>query len=268
MERAKKSLNGLGEVIADVAKIKRDFAAKAFQRADESIEPPRDVFRNACLTIAESFAQRGFKFLKSDPLLARKRGDWTDRVCFLTNHYNVRGSYVELEVTAIVANTRVKKLRQSGQSPFAYSVTWGSIAGRQIGDPSNPNVWITWNLADPADREAIIADVVAHIDQVALPFFERFESYAALASGFFETEIEGIDACEVIDLLICYEGPAAAARYVDRWCEWHPGLVPHIAAELAQMQRRGRPERPSGSVEIIAAAIMFYALPVTRVPTE
>lgn len=79
-----------------------------------------------------------------------------------------------------------------------------------------------------------------------------------------ETEIPWLDETEIIDLLICYEGPTAAARYVDWWCESHPDRVRQTAQAIAKMQCRGRPDTPSGWYEKIAAAILFYDLPVTR----
>lgn len=191
MEPAKKVQHSLDDVIENVLKVKAQFAAKAFQPADKTIESSREVFSNACLKLAEAYAERGFKFLKSDPQLVRKRGDWTDRVCLGTSRYNVRGTYVDLSVSALVCNVRVKKRRQSRQSPFPFNLEWGTIAGQQLGNLKDDHTCIQWNLADPADRDAVIADVIDHINHIALPYFDNSNRMKNCPSYFWKRKSRG-----------------------------------------------------------------------------
>lgn len=258
----KRVTKGLADAIQSVVDRKRAFAAHAFKPADQSIEAPKDVLLAACQVIAERFEPLQFKYLKSDRGLVRKRGDWVDRLSFGTDHYNVRGERVDLTVSALACNNRIKRMRNNGESVFPFNLEWGSIAGGDLGRLVADSTFFHWNLADPKQRAATIDDVVEHIKNIALPWFAKFEDYETFSQAAESDDIRCFEIHNEIDLRLLYEGQQSAARCIERWCQHHADQVPSILNNLELIKQTPPAGVPSGWPRKIAVAVWRYRLNV------
>lgn len=258
----KRVTKGLSDAAESVADAKRTFSAHAFKPADQSVEAPKDVFLAACRIIADRLEPLQFKYLKSDRVLVRKRGDWVDRLSLGTDHYNVRGERVDISVSALACNERIKRMRNKGESMFPFDLDWGSVAAGDLGRLVADSTFLHWNLADPKQRSATIDDVIKEISNIALPWFAKFDDYEAFSRT---VETEGIRCLEIhneIDLHLCYGGKHAASRCIERWCVQHPDQVPDVLKNLELIRQQPPAGVPREWARRIAAAVWRYRLDV------
>jgi Domain of unknown function (DUF4304) len=164
------------EVVLDIAQRKRD--AGAFRRSGkpEGVEESRDVYRNACQAIADHFEALGFLYRKTHPRFFCKDSLFEYRVSFQTSRNNVPGRHVMLWMHASVHSEKLQMWRQSQAIP---NVRTDYVAGGMVHLLTKHSM-IQWELADPTSRESVIADAVAFIRSVVLPFFDQFKDVRSL----------------------------------------------------------------------------------------
>jgi hypothetical protein len=134
-------------------------------------EAPRDVFRAATDKIARHFEASGWKYAPSGPHLSRQQARFTSRIELSTSTNNAAGALVVLQVYVGIRSRQLKKWRAQQRPPVRRD---DGVAAGPLGNLSSEAKWLDWNLADRGQRASTIRDVVSHIEDLALPWFEAF----------------------------------------------------------------------------------------------
>jgi hypothetical protein len=222
-------------------------------------ESPRDVYAAGCRSIADALAADGFTYAKSSQTATRKGRDFTFRISFQSSHHNIRGELVALWIHAVIYSPTLKKWR--GRHPHVGG-SWDRVAGGQIGNLVSPHSWMEWNLGPPADRERQIADAVATIRRIALPYFTRFEDVPGLVARLATEAVPSFDLDDTLDFLMCFGDPADAARAARGVLRRFPEARQEYPAALARIRDEGAPDHGLTTYgEILAAATVLFGLP-------
>ena len=246
--------------IVNTAREKRIAAQHAFKPAPPGAESPRAVYLDACRRVAQHFTADGFKYAKSGPHASRVAGDWTDVISFSSSFHNVAAIQVSLAVSVRLKNRRLARWRRSHASPHASDIV---LAGH-IGLLHTPTQSITWNLADPAARHAVIADAVREIREVGLPFLDQMKDVDAVAEAAFARTLATLSLLGVVELLLAHRDPPHAADFVREYLRRYPQFVADFTDHLDRMRRGGLPRWiPSRYAEALAYATIHYHLPVS-----
>lgn len=136
------------------------------------------------------------------------------------------------------------------------------MAARDLGQLTEEAGFIHWNLADPANRDAVIGDVVDHISRLGLPYFDNFGSYDVMTNLCQASEIPGFQLRSMIEIHMCYDQPRTAERCIESWLETHTDLIPGIARTMERLKANELLPHPSGLDEEIATAVLHYQLDV------
>ncbi|MFZ4736607.1 MAG: DUF4304 domain-containing protein [Bradymonadia bacterium] len=223
------------------------------------MEKPRDVYLEGCAFIAEVLASDGFRYASSKQQARRSRNGFDHLISFQSSHSNIADHSVAFWIHA---NLRSKGLREwRAQQPRALR-TDDFCAGGQIGNLRDKATWMAWNLADPPTRRSTLADAVATIEHIALPFFSLFDDVATLADCLVTRTLPGFEPEITIEFLLCFATREHAATYLARFFVRRFDLIEDYLASLAQMRRDGLPPyRPNGFASVLAAATLAYELP-------
>jgi len=174
-------------LVDDVAARKRRAADARFGKAtpQPGVPTPREVFLSVCGEIAEHYIPLGFRYAPSGPRLTRKPSgsEFTHRLSFYSSHYNVAGEPVVVDVYAGVSSTRFKKWQADnplgGLNPEPDDMVISGNLGNLQTDPQ----FLKWDVpASGEDRATAVADIIAHIDRIGLPFFTAFDDPAGVAA--------------------------------------------------------------------------------------
>ncbi len=241
---ARKETRSIADFVADVAYRKHRAAQARFAGTQPGVETPRDVFLAACASIGahleESF---GFKYAKSGPHSGRKAGDFTFQISFDSSHNNIAGEHVNLSICGTVLSARIKKWREA----HSFLRAWEVIAGGQIGNLQVKPCWLDWELADPHNRDETIRDAIKAIDELALPWFARFEELPSLFEYLLDRELPGMAIERAVEFLMCFadqtKARLAAANYLKR----RPDLAEDYQREFKHYAKGGlKWDHPSG----------------------
>ena len=220
--------NGLPEILSEIADRKERAAEVRFGRANVSGEAPRDVYLAGCRSIADALAPDGFTYAKSSQTATRKHRDFAFRISFQSSHYNIAGELVALGIFAVVYSPTLKKWGKA--HPNLTMERWDRVAGGQIGNLVARHSWMEWNLASPADRDRQIADAIATIRRIALPYFALFEDVPSLVARLTVEDIPSFKPASALDFLMAFATPAAALRAA----RGHAPPPPRGPAELSR----------------------------------
>jgi hypothetical protein len=229
----KKQLTDLRDTLDLIARDKERAAAARFVRRGPSGEVPREVYLAASETIADRFADLGFRYQKSGPDLVRKRRDWKEKVGFQSSMNNVSGQRVAIWVFGTVWNGKLKKWRRAHRTPFAE---WGRVAGGQIGNLREPTGWVDWDLASEAARPDTVDDICEAIREIAIPYFDAFQDVAALHGLLLRADLPALDPKDAAELLLCYLGPTHASAYLRACLARHQDLWPAFREALVSIR--------------------------------
>ncbi len=256
----------LPEVISDVAARKQRAAEVRFGRANVSGEAPRDVYLAGCRAIADALAPDGFTYAKSSQWLTRKRGEFAFRISFQSSHHNIAGELVALWIHAVVSSPTLKKWAKA--HPNLSMERWDRVAGGQIGNLAPRHSWMEWNLASPVDRDRQIADAIATIRRIALPYFALFEDVPSLVSRLAVEDIPSFNPDSVLDFLMGFGTPADALRAARRMLRSIPEAQQRYPAALARFRDKGLPPHTTGHYgEVLAAATILFGFPDLTIET-
>jgi hypothetical protein len=245
--------------IANTAREKRIAAQHAFKPAPPGAESPRAVYLDACRRVAQHLAAAGFRYAKSGPHATRVVGEWTDVISFSSSFHNVAAIQISLDAAVMLKNRRLARWRRRHASPRLSATV---LAGH-IGLLHSPTQWITWNLADPSARDAVIADVVREIREVGLPFLNRMKDVDAVAEAALARTLATLSLLDVVELLLAHRDPHHAAQFVRDYLRRHPQFAADFTDQLDRMRREGLPRWiPSRYAEALAYATIHYHLPV------
>jgi hypothetical protein len=248
----RKETRSIADLVADVAYRKRRAALARFAGTSPGQESPRDVYLAACASIGayldESF---GFRYSKSGPHARRRSGDFTFEVSFQSDRNNVSGERVGLWIHGTVSSSRLQKWRASHPPlhPFDY------VAGGQLGNLQANHCWLDWDLADAAKRDEVIRDAIRAIEELAFPYFARFEDLPSLFELLVHEDLPAMTINRVVEFLACFADRSTARSAAASFLERRPDLVGAYRRDFEHYAERGlASQHPSGYAQQLAFA--------------
>jgi hypothetical protein len=231
---------------------------KQLPRSAPGPEPPREVFAHAAAEIARHFEPSGWRFARSGPHLSRKAGPFTMLLSLSSSAYNAPGTLVVLGVAALVRSSALKRCRSQQPAVVGYG---DAVAAGLLHNLTADRLAFDWNLADPAGRADTIADCIAHIEALALPWFGTFADTDRLVEHLRSERMPNMWAGVAIEVLVWLERRDAATEHARLWL-----TDPRVAASCERELRRLDGLPPTGDEyqgddgEQIARAINAYGL--------
>ncbi len=216
------------------------------------METPRDVYLAACASIGahleESF---GFKYAKSGPRARKRSGDFTLHILFQSSHHNIAGEHVNLCIHGNVQSAKIKKWREA--QPFLQSFDY--VAGGQIGNLQTDHCWLDWELANPRKREETIRSAIKAIEELALPYFAKFENLPSLFQLLVKEDMPAMTIDRVVEFLICFADQSTARLAAANFLKRRTDLIQAYRQSYAQYTEIGLDSKhPSGYAEQLAFA--------------
>ncbi|MBW8907454.1 MAG: DUF4304 domain-containing protein [Mesorhizobium sp.] len=218
-------------------------------------EPPRDIYLQACDTIASDLTKEGFRYARSGPHLSRRDGDLVFKIQFQSSHNNVAGEYVALWLHGGVSSRRLAEWASTRDWPWdRRQERYRGIAGGQIGNLVDPQAWLEWNLAGPGSRVEIVTDAVSACHEIILPYFDRFSDLDAMARSLIERDVPSFGIQTAIPFLLCYFGKDLAEEAGRNFLVRRPDLLATFGAAREMFGRDGLPRlHPNGYAVFLAA---------------
>lgn len=218
-------------------------------------ESPRNIYLQACDTIAADLARNGFKYARSGPHLTRHDGDLVFKIQFQSSHNNVTGEYVALWLHGGVSSRRLAEWASNRDWPWdRRQERYRGVAGGQIGNLADPSAWLEWNLADPGTRAETVADALSASHEMILPYFDRFSDLDAVARSLIEGEVPSFGIEQAIPFLLCYFGKDLAEEAGRNFLVRRPDLLAAFEAAREMFGRDGLPRlHPNGYAVFLAA---------------
>jgi hypothetical protein len=249
---ARREIRSIADFVSDVAYRKRRAAQARFAGTSSGQESPRDVYLAACASIGsyleESF---GFKYSKSGPYARRRSGDFTFHIRFQSDRNNVSGERVGLWIHAYVRSSRIKKWRDS--QPLLHSLD--HVAGGQIGNLQANHCWLDWELAEPINRDEAIRDAIKAIEELAFPYFAKFEELPPLFELLVKDDLPEMDIDRVVEFLMCFADQPTARLAAANFLKRRPDLLRAYRRDFERYTERGLDsDHPSGYAKKLAFA--------------
>ena len=219
------------------------------------MESPRQVFADACKSIASELASSGFRYAKSGPYATKKLGDFTFQVLFSSSFRNTAGALVKLWISGTVYSKRLERWRED------YPLLHGAddVAGGQLGNLTDETVFNDWNLADANTRNAVIADANRLIADIAIPYFAQFDDVDAMIERVVVTDVPSFTIDKVLDFLMCFADAETARKAAQNFLDRRPDLASNYRRDFARFAERGLDWRtPSGYASQLALASHLF----------
>jgi hypothetical protein len=215
-------IRSLENMILDVAYRKHRAGQARFGRAVAESEAPRNVYMQACSTIAQAFVPDGFRFAHSGPHFTRCSKDLGFKISFQSSHNNVAGEYVSLVVYWSVTSRHLQKWRATNHS---FHGSYDVFARGQVGYLDSHPSYLEWNLADIDTRDNEIENVINTIRRLIIPHFIQFEDPVRICEKLQEGEVEGMGLIDKFDFVACYSSLSAARRVIAKYFIQWPSLI-------------------------------------------
>jgi hypothetical protein len=193
-----------------------------------SLEPSKEVYKGACLRIADALLPLDFKYLRSKQRCVRKAGLFREEIYFQSSHYNTSGRHVQLWMHATVASDTLKEWRTKHLPAEMCS---DHVAGGMVHRLGTSFALVQWELADPEDRDKTIADAVQFIREHVLTYFAMFDHPESLVTALAQREIPAFDLIPSVEFAYCFGCKASAQAVLDRFIRDRTDLQSAIDAE-------------------------------------
>ncbi len=220
------------EVITDTARQKAEAARGHARGTPPGVERPRDVFLAACEQIAKALEPQGYVWTKSQKAATRKAGDLRLQVWFQPSHNSIAGKRVTIWIHALVLSPRMKQWRKTHLEE-AYAT--GYVAGGQIGNLVPERSWMQWDVADPGQRQGVIADAIDAVRAIALPYLARFEDLPALVATLRHSELPEMSISAAIEFLHCFADKDSAEQCGKAFLRRNPEFVADYRREVLSL---------------------------------
>ena len=254
---ARKETRSIADLVADVAYRKRRAAQARFFGTPAGQQSPRDVYLAACASVGSHLEESfGFKYSKSGPHARRRSEDLTFQISFQSDRNNVPGERVGLWVHGNVSSSRIKKWResQSLSHPFNY------VAGGQLGNLQANHCWLDWDLADATRRDEVIQDAIRAIEDLAFPYFAKFEDLPSLFELLVNEDLPAMDIDRVLEFLMCFADQSTARLAAQNFLKRRPDLVGAYRRDCERYAECGLDsQRPSGYAQLLAFASRAFS---------
>ena len=234
----RKEERSIADLIADTAHRKRRAAQARFAGMAPGQESPRDVYLTACAVIgaylAESF---GFKYLKSGPHARRKSGDFTFQISFQSDRNNIPGERVGMWIHGNVLHGA------------------DYIAGGQIGNLQVNHCWLDWELVDVTNRDELVRDAIGAIEELALPYFAKFEDLPSLFKLLVNEDLPAMSIDRVVEFLMRFADQSTARLAASSFLKRRPDLIGAFRRDFERYAASGLDsQHPSGYAQQLAFA--------------
>jgi hypothetical protein len=249
---ARKESRSIADFIADVAYRKRRAALARFAATQTGLETPRDVYLAACASIGAHLEESlGFKFAKSGPHSRKRSSEFTFQIGFQSSRHNIAGEHVNLCIHGNVWSARIKKWRE--EQVFLHSSDY--VAGGQIGNLQADHCWLDWELGDPHKRDETIRDAIKAIEELAFPYFAKFEELPSLFRFLVERDLPAMTIDRVVEFLMCFADQPTARLAATNFLKRRPDLVRAYQVEYERYAELGFDSiHPSGYAKQLAFA--------------
>ena len=233
-----KEIRSITDLIADTAYRKHRAAEARFAGTPPGQELPRDVYLAACASIGahlkESYA---FKYSKSGPHARRKSGDFTFQISFQSDRNNIAGERVGLWIHGNVFQ----------DSEY--------IAGGQLGNLQEKHCWLDWDLANASRRDDVIRDAIRTIEELAFPYFARFEDLPSLFILLVNQDLPAMSIDLVVKFLMRFADESTARSAAVGFLRRRHDLVGEYRREFKRYLECGLDtQHPSGYAQELAFA--------------
>ena len=97
--------------------------------------PPAIIFQEVCDLIGSYFLEKGWKYSKSSRKLSYQKNDLVAEIKFHSSHYNMAGSYVNLETLLYVKSKELKKWikeNKIGRNEYIYGPKKYSFRNKNV----------------------------------------------------------------------------------------------------------------------------------------
>jgi hypothetical protein len=226
------------------------------------MESPREIFDHCCLEIAAHLAARGFQYRPSQHSAVRVSGDLKLEIHFQSSSRNyrvteTRGSGLRRALSTLpvfgdlatfgnvtliehaqVFSKALKSFRRAVPGAWA---TDGAITGGQIGNLQVPAKWVTFNLANPNTRPAIIAKAKKLIDTVGVPYLERFNEPEDVINGLLQGTMPWTWEPTALEYVCCFGAEQQALQLLERFVSETKTRGEYSAA-VSQYREHGTPD--------------------------
>jgi hypothetical protein len=250
----RKETRSIGDLIADTAYRKQRAAQARFAGTPPGQEKPRDVYLAGCASISGHLEECfGFSYSKSGPHARKRSGEFVFQVGFQSSNLNVAGEHVAMWIHANVLSPKMKKWRQG--HPHLHPSEY--VAGGQLGNLRVNHAWLEWDLANARQRDEKIRDAINAIEDIAFPYFARFEDLAALFQTLVAEGLPSMMIDHVIEFLMCFADQGTAKQAGLNFLKKRSDLVQDYRDSFQKYSRTaletGGP-RPSGFANQLAFA--------------
>lgn len=251
--------NSLTDLFKNVAKEKHRAAISKHQdlKCDEL---PRNVYDDSCEQIAAALISKGFSYSKSSHHLTRRNDDLKFTIHFQSSYNNVAGELVSLIFAANIRSRIIKKWRIAQSRPLRKD-EW--IAGGLIHLIDGNNVFIRWNLADKESRKETINDIITQINEIAIPFFDKFLMPEMVINELTRASINAFNIGDQIEYSLCFSGIRKAQMVLNRFLSNRPDLLPDILKSKDNLKENGFPDYfVTRHSDVIAHILTAYDLKI------
>lgn len=184
--------------------------------------PPREVLDVACAQLGSELKYDGFRYLRSQRVLRRKKADLNCEIWIESSQYNVRGSTVIVRPSIMITSNALRNWKlahpRSQTAPSQFDRTWVGLVGAALHNILNETEYqkrpatFEWNVANPNTRDAVVNDVVRFCRKFTLPYFALFEDSKAVLEVLIvgdknnrgSTSIPGLNVQEAVEYALCF----------------------------------------------------------------
>lgn len=116
-----------------------------------------------------------------------------------------------------------------------------------------------WELAEPSTRDEAIRDAIEAIEQIAIPYFAKFENLPSLFQLLTGQEVEEMMINRIVEFLMCFADQPTARLAAANFLKRRPDLVQAYEQSYRSYAENGlSADRPSGYAEKLAFASHLF----------
>ncbi len=139
---------------------------------------------------------------------------------------------------ATVSSKALKIFRRAVPGAWASD---GSVTGGQIGNLQVPAKWVTFNLANPNTRHAVVAEAKKLITDVGIPYLERFNDPEGVIHGLLEGTMPWMWEPSALEYVCCFGSKQKAQQLLQRFIA-ELGVRDEYISAVSQYKEHGIPD--------------------------
>ena len=236
------------------------------------MEEARQIFLDACVSVAAAFEPDGFRWRKSKTDIVKKDGNLTFAIQFQTSPRNrLLNPNVRIEIPNEAARVsslfyglkkKIRHIYSFGSVAFRVHLTvedevvgkWrttlpravgvGSmVASTNVGYLSPEDNWLDLNLAQGRLRDKHIKKIIDLVRGVGFSYFDRFRNPRQVVQSIIEGSFQGMLDFHQVEYAVYYGSQSAGRQVIQRCFGQWPGSEEEYRATIQDYQKNGIPER-------------------------